>query len=343
MAMIQHQHRFAVTGCALLLLALYGCRSHEAGPEHTRVRIAVPSSPITYLPIYLARELGYYQEQGLDVTIEDFPGGSKALQAMLGGSADVAASFFENGIELVAEGRQVQSFVTLLDYPGYVLAISPASTRKIKKPEDLRGAVIGVTTPGSASHHFVNYILLRHGIPLGEVSITGIGLGPASVAAMERGQINAGVLTGSGITMVERHFPNLVILADTRTAAGVKQLFGTEIYPAHDLLAPMRWLQDHPVTARKLAGSVQHAMQWMREHSPEEIHSRMPAQYRAPDAEADLAALRATIPMLSPDGTISPAGAEAVRKVLAVSSEKVRHASIDLAQIYTNEFVTTKQ
>jgi NitT/TauT family transport system substrate-binding protein len=340
--MLHHRYRFAVTGCAFLL-TLYACHSRDAHPEPARVRIAVPSSPITYLPIYLARELGYYQEQGLDVTIEDVPGGSKALQAMLGGSVDVAASFLENGIELTAEGRWVQSFVTLLDFPGFVLAVSPASNRKIKTLEDLRGAVIGVTTPGSASHHFVNYLLLRHGVSPGDVSIASIGLGPASVAAVERGQIHAGVLTGSGITTVERHFPNLIILADTRTAEGVKQLFGTEIYPAHDLLAPANWLHDHPVTARKLAGSVQRATQWMREHSPEEIYSRLPAQYRASDAEADLAALRATIPMLSRDGTISPAGAEAVRKVLAVSSERVRHASIDLAQIYTNEFVTARQ
>jgi NitT/TauT family transport system substrate-binding protein len=202
--------------------------------------------------------------------------------------------------------------------------------------------VVGVTTPGSASHHFVNYLLLRHGISPAEVSIAGIGLGPTSVAAMERGHINAGVLTGSGITTIERRFPKLVILADTRTAEGVKQLLGTDVYPAHDLLASTEWLHNHPATASKLVRALQRAIQWMREHSPEEARSRMPVQYRAPDEEADLAALRVTIPMLSRDGTISPAGAEAVRRVLAVSSEKVRSASIDLAQTYTNEFVTSR-
>jgi NitT/TauT family transport system substrate-binding protein len=340
--MIHKRYRFAATGCALLLLGLYGCHTRDASPKRTRVRIAVPSSPITYLPIYLARELSYYQEQGLDVIIEDVPGGSKALQAMFGGSVDIAASFFELGIELAAEGRRVQSFITLLDRPGFVLAVSPTSTRRIKTLEDLRGAVIGVTTPGSASHYFVNYLLLRHRVPLNEVSIAGIGLGPTSVAAMERGHINAGVLTGSAITTVKRRFPKLVVLADARTAEGVKQIFDINVYPAHDLLASTDWLHHNPATARKLAGAVQRAVQWMRQHSPEEIRSRMPAQYRAPDQQVDLDALRATIPMLSRDGTVSPASAEAVRKVLAVSSEKVRNTPIDLAQTYTNEFVTSK-
>jgi NitT/TauT family transport system substrate-binding protein len=65
------------------------------------------------------------------VAIEEVPGGSKALQALLGGSVDVAASFFENAIELASEGREVQSFMLLQERPGFVLVASPASRRKI--------------------------------------------------------------------------------------------------------------------------------------------------------------------------------------------------------------------
>jgi NitT/TauT family transport system substrate-binding protein len=323
----------------LASLAICGCHSSSSGRRLINVRVAVPSDPITYLPVYLARELGFYGEEGLDVTIEEVPGGSKGIQAMLGGSVDVAASFVEFAIQLAMEGRRVQSFLTLLDRPGLVLVASPASRRGIKRVEDLRGAIVGVSALGSGSHRFVNYILLRHGVRTEEVSIIGIGLGATSIAAIERGKIDAGVLTGSSIVTVQRHVPNLTILADTRTTDGVKQLFGTEVYPAHDLLAPTEWLHKNPDAARKLAGAVNRATKWMREHSPEEIRERMPMQYRAPDKESDLAALRATIPMLSHDGTVSRAGAEAVRNALAISTHNVRTASIDLSQTYTNEFV----
>jgi NitT/TauT family transport system substrate-binding protein len=171
------------------------------------------------------------------------------------------------------------------------------------------------------------------------VSITGIGLGPTSVAAFERGKIDAGVLAGSGATIVQRHFPNLNVLADTRTAEGVEQLFRTEIYPAHDLIASTEWLRRNRVVAGKLAQSVLRAMRWMSEHSPEEIRDKMPAQYRAADQAADVDALREIIPMLSPDGRLSDFGAEVVRTTLAASSEKVRNASIDLTQTYTSEFI----
>ena len=60
------------------------------------------------------------------------------------------------------------------------------------------------------------------------------------------------------------------------------------------------------------------AMQYMRNHSPEEIRSRLPERFLAPDAAADIEAIRQIVPMLSRDGMVSREGAEAVRKVLAV-------------------------
>jgi hypothetical protein len=57
------------------------------------------------------------------------------------------------------------------------------------------------------------------------------------------------------------------------------------------------------------------------------------------DTEADLEAVSQIVPALSRDGKITPEGAQAVTKVLDVSSEKVRLARIDLSETYTNAFV----
>ena len=296
---------------------------------------------MSYLPVYLAHELGYDREQGIELITEDVPGGSKALQAMLGGSVDVVAGTVEHTIQLRVEGRDVRSFLLLLERPGLVIAVSPASTGRIRRPQDLKGAVIGISTPGSATHNFLNYVLLRHGVPLGEVNVTSIGLGPSSEAALERGHVDAAVLSGSALTLAQRRFPKLTVLVDTRTPEGTKALFDTDVYPAYSLMAPTAWLRDNPATARKLASAVKRTGYWIREHSPEEVRARMPAQRRSPDTEADLEALRATVPMLSRDGTISAGGAEIVRKALALSVEKVRTTPIDLSQTYTNEFIST--
>src|SRR5437764_14134709 len=89
----------------VVLSTFCACSARELAQPLTRVRIAMPLSPITYLPVYLARELGFYREHGLEVEIEDVPGGSKALQALFGGSADVCACVFELAIQLNSEGR----------------------------------------------------------------------------------------------------------------------------------------------------------------------------------------------------------------------------------------------
>ena len=80
-------------------------------------------------------------------------------------------------------------------------------------------------------------------------------------------------------------------------------------------------------------------IRFMREHPAEEIRSRMPAQFRSPDTEADLEAVRQIVPALSRNGKITPEGAQGVKKILDVSSEKVRLARIDLSETYTNAFV----
>ncbi len=252
---------------------------------------------------------------------------------------DVVAGTVEHGILLRVEGRDVRSFLLLLERPGLVLAVSPASTRIIRRPEDLRGAVIGISTPGSLTHNFLNYVLLRHGVPLAEVSVTSIGLGPSSEAAWERGRVDAAILSGNALTLAQRRFPKLTILVDTRTPEGTEALFGANVYPTYSLLAPTTWLRENSATAHKLAAAVKRASDWIREHSPEEIRQRMPASRRSPDVEADFEALRATIRMLSAEGTISAEGAEVVRKVLALSVEKVRTTPIDLSQTYTNDFI----
>jgi len=110
-------------------------------------------------------------------------------------------------------------------------------------------------------------------------------------------------------------------------------------HPAHDLLAQTEWLRNNADTARRLTSAVMRAMRYMQEHSPDEIRAHMPAQYRLQDEGADVDALRATVPMLSRNGRVTPEEAQAIKNVLAVSDETVRTAQIDLSQSYTNEFV----
>ncbi len=320
----------------LLLLILLGC---SRSPE---VRLAVPRDAITFLPVHLAATLGYYEQNGLHVALAEVGGLAKGMEALLGGSVEVSAGSAEQVIQIAAEGRRVQSFLVIYQNTSRVLIVSPAAANKIHQIADLKGARVGISSPGSPTHLFLNYVLVSRGLAASDISAISIGTGPSSVEAIERGQVDAAVLVGSSLPLLARRHPDLAILADSRGTEGAQRVFGVASYPGAVLLTQGKWLQGNPDQARRLVRAVKQGMRWMREHSPEEVRAAMNPNQRTADVEADLQAIRDYAATVSSEGIMPADAPAAMRKVLAVSIERVRAADIDLAQTYTNEFAAVR-
>jgi NitT/TauT family transport system substrate-binding protein len=324
---------------AALLVLLSGCATRQA-PE---IRIAVGGAEqLVYLPTTLAQQLGFYETEGVRVKLESFPGGAKSLQALLGGSADVVSGFYDHTLQMAAEGRRLKAFALMLHYPGMALVVAPQKSGAIRRIEDLKGAAVGVTAPGSSTHMLINYLLVKHGLTPGDISAIGIGGGAGAAAAVEHGKVDAAIVTDPVLTQLLKRNPNLQILADARQASGVKEIFGTATYPASVLYSTAEWIARNPDAAGRLARAIRKTLEWMQQHSPEQIAEKMPSAYRGEDAAIYVEALRNSMPMFSPDGIMSEEGAEAVKKVLSLSLEKVRAANVDTSQTFTNELVRSK-
>lgn len=320
------------------MLGLLGCGASR--DQRIEVRIAVGGqAQLVYLPTTLAQSLGHYEQEGLQVTLQDFPGGAKALEALLGGSTDVVSGFYDHTIQMAAEGRSLQAFVSMLRYLGLAAVVSPASPRKIRRIEDLRGATVGVSAPGSSTHLFARYLLATRGVPPDSISAVGIGMSASAVAAMERGKVDAAIMADPAIAYLTKRRGALTILADTRTAEGVRAVFGTGSYPASVLYSSAEWIQSNRETARRLARAIQRTLRWIQAHSPEEVARAMPPEFHGEDESLYVESLRRAMVMYSCDGRMPADGPEAVRKVLAVSLPKVREARIDLAKTYTNDLL----
>jgi len=321
---------------SFLFVLLAGCGAKQSSGL-LPVRLAIGGqAQLIYLAATFAQELGFYKDEGLAVTLEDFPGGAKALEAMLGGSADVVCGFYDHTIQMAAQGKPVRAFVSILRYPGLVLVSGSPAVARI---QDLKGKIVGVSAAGSSTQMFLNYLLVMHGLKPDDVSVASVGMGAAAVAAVTHKTVDAAIMTDPAIEVVRRQLPATKILADSRTAEGVHDLFGVDIYPSVVLYATAPWLAQHREQAERMARALRKTVDWMRSHSPQEIRERMPAQFRTEDAAADVDGLRATQAMLSPDGRLTPEAAAIVRKVLSLSIESVRTATIDLDQTYTNQFV----
>jgi NitT/TauT family transport system substrate-binding protein len=328
--------RFAVI---VLAAGLLGCHGSNSDATVGSVRIAIHVDPITFLPFHIAQDLGYYQQEGLAVTMCEVAGGSKAMQALLGGSVDVAVASVSDAIQLAAEGRDVRCFLILYTRPAIALAVAPAMSGSIRAIRDLKGRPVGVSAPGSASHQVLNFLLASNGLSPEDVSAVSVGMAGTSLAALEYGKVDAAILLSSAIPTFEGRHPGQLFLADTRTPDGARRVFGSEMFPNLSLIAQEPWLRDNADTAHRLARAVKRGMRWMRDHPAEQVRDLITKRTARPDSETDLQAIRQAQQIMSPDGIVPGGAVDAVERFVAASSEKVRTAHVDLSKIYTNDFV----
>ena len=318
--------RFLICFVICALIGLAGCGTHDAA---AKIRVALQPPSTNNYPSYFAQWLGYFHEEGVDIEISQIAGASKILEAIVGGSADVGGGVYEQAIQMAQEHRDVISFVSLLRSPNFALVALPDSG--VKSIADLKGKIAGVTSVGSPSQVYLNHLLTTAGVHVDSVSATTVGVGATADAAIEHGQVQAAILFGSSITALQARRPDVMILADTRTAEGLRAVFGVDDYPASCLLARDVWLRANPEIARKMARAVVRSLTWIREHSGEEILAKLPKENQVGDPAAELAAIRMAKPMYSIDGRITQPSAEAV--------QRVRGTSVDLSKTYTNDYL----
>jgi NitT/TauT family transport system substrate-binding protein len=324
--------RAAAAFLALLLIS-------DVAAAQTKVTIAVGGGAcLCYLPTVLAKQLGEYEKAGLAVDLVDLKGGSDALKAVLGGSADVVSGYFDHCVNLAARKQELQSFVVYDRYPGEVLVVSPAHTGEIQSIKDLAGKKVGVSAPGSSTDFFLKFLLKKNGVDPTGVAVIGVGLGATAVAAMEQGQIDAAVMLDPSVTILQGSHPNLRILSDTRTQKDTLDVFGGE-YPGGALYSTTAWVTSHEKEAQALTDAILRTLDWIHAHSAEEIMEKMPPEMVGKNRDQYLAALKNTIPMYSPSGKMDPKGADAVLAVFSTGSPEVAKANIDVSKTWTNKFV----
>src|SRR4051812_39301816 len=175
----------SLSGFAALALPGLARAQPHAAPEKPKLSIAVGGKNLLYyLPLTIAESLGYFKAEGLEPTIVDFAGGSQALRAVVGGSADVVSGAFEHTLNMQAKGQKLRAFVLQGRAPQIVLGVNPKTMPGFRSVADLKGKKIGVTAPGSSTNVMANFVLAKAGIKPTDVSIIGVGTANGAVAAM---------------------------------------------------------------------------------------------------------------------------------------------------------------
>ncbi|MEO6017604.1 MAG: ABC transporter substrate-binding protein [Polaromonas sp.] len=305
--------------------------------EKTKIAMAVGGkAAFYYLPLTISEQLGFFKAEGLDVEISDFAGGARALQAVVGGSADVCSGAFEHTINLQAKNQMFQAFVLQGRAPQIAFGVSTKNMPGYKTIADLKGKKIGVSAPGSSTNMMANLVLSRGGLKASDVSFIGVGTAAGALTALRSGQIDAMSNTDPVMTMLEQK-GEVKIISDTRTLKGTIEVFGGPM-PAACLYAPMEFIQKNPNTCQALANAIVHGLKWLQTAGPGDIIKTVPESYLLGDRALYLASFNKVRESISLDGLIPDDGARTALKALASFDPSIKADKIDIAKTYTNEF-----
>jgi NitT/TauT family transport system substrate-binding protein len=335
-SLLQMVRRRAVVAIALCVPGLVFAAPSGA-LEKTQMTIAMGGKSLYYLPLTIAERLGYFKAEGLDVTIADFAGGSKAAQALLGGSADVAAGSYEYAITLKAKGIDIEGIVLLGRYSGMALAVDKKHASKYKTPKDLKGMTVGLTAPGSSTNMLLNNLLIKNGLRPTDVSVIGVGTTSGAIAAVKQGSIDAIINLDPVISKLERD-GDVVVVADARNAEGMKDVYGGA-YMAGCLFVNSAFAARNPNSTQALVNAMVRSLRWLRDASPDKVVEVVGPEYYGDDKALYKEALSKNIGSFLHDGSFSLQGAQGTYAVLDAFDPAMKGARIDLSKTYTNRFV----
>ncbi|HTS84050.1 MAG TPA: ABC transporter substrate-binding protein [Usitatibacter sp.] len=329
-----------VRGVALLLAgALLSAGAWAQAPEKQKITIAVGGKNLFYyLPLTVAERKGYFKDEGLDVEIPDFAGGAKALQALVGGSADMVSGAYEHTINMLAKKQPIKAVVLQAKFSSIVLLLPKDKAAKYKGPQDLKGLKVGVTAPGSSTNMFVNNILAKGGLKPTDISVVGVGTSSGAFAAMDKGEIDALSNLDPVITQLETT-GKFAAVADSRTEKGMKDIYGGD-YMASVIYITDEYIKKYPNTVQAVVNAMVRADKWIAKATPQEIVDLMPAEYKAGNPSLYKEALLKNMIGYSENGEMSLKAAENVYKVLRQFEPSVIAAGkMDLTRTFDDSFV----
>ena len=264
----------------LLALSLAGCGKTQKvtdGSGLTAVTLNEVAHSIFYAPMYVAIEEGYFEEEGIDLTLVTGFGADKTMTAVLTGEADIGFMGSESTIYTYAGGTQdyVVNFAQLTQRAGnFLVAREPIEdfSWDMLKGKDVLGG-----RAGGMPQMVFEYILKKNNIdPATDVNIDqSIDFG-STAAAFSGGQADFTV-------EFEPHATSLEMKGDGYVVASLGEDSGYVPYTAFS--AKKSYIEAHPDTIQSFTNALQKGMDYVQNHSPEEIAKVIAPQFDGTDLE----------------------------------------------------------
>jgi len=336
--------RLLLVGSIIFVLMLSACGSSStgsssggSGPISLKIMVGGLSKQI-YLPNELTQKLGYFTQQGLNVTLIDEASGQSAENEVLAGQVDAGSGSYNHTIELQAAGKQMEAVVQLDIAPGEAEMVSAKEANQIHSFADLKGKNLGVTELGSGTHTLSIALLHKAGLAPDQAHFVPVGAGDTFIAAMQQGKIDAGMTTEPTISRLIASGVGKV-LVDLRTPQSTQAALGGS-YPFICVFMENSYVSSHKDVVQKLVNAYVKTLQWIHTHTAAQIADMMPADYYAGNRDLYVTALQNQLSIFSPDGKMPSDGPQSVLNIEQQTNQAVQGKQIDLSTTYTNEFAS---
>jgi NitT/TauT family transport system substrate-binding protein len=248
------------------------------------IKLAFCSQLLCVVPYEVARAGGHFGNAGLDVELVYTRGGNAAMQALVGGAVDYAATSLDVALQAYGHGADIRRFATTGRLPLFALATAPKRAAEIKDIADLKGRTVGVSALGNADHALLLNLLRGAGVAATQVQFA--TLGPNLLEALRQGQVDAGLVQEPALTLVEKAGGRVLVNAMNNEDAQ-KYLGGPYEFMGVAVRTTEIPARRDEMTA--LAGALQAALRATRAASPEDLAKALPRELTA---GADMGELR---------------------------------------------------
>ncbi|MBO0837188.1 MAG: ABC transporter substrate-binding protein [Actinobacteria bacterium] len=326
-------------GAAVLLAVLMAaCGGTAAGNAstsqsskpitHVNFGLNVPTDFDLVLPQYVARDRGFFTQQGLDVTTSSFQGGADAVKAMVAGSLDLDAATGLDAPAAVAKGASLREFAGG-GVSTSTFRLVATNSSGIKALKDLKGKKIGITRFGSLTDYVARVEGQKAGLKAG-TDFTEIPIGASAMqAALENGQIDA---------------------TNANPVDAIPLLAGGKVHSVTDfskvdpntqftaLVATPTYLNQHPGTVRSFLKAYFQAIKYLQAHRTYGIQATTKALHVDSGLAAQLYDQLAKA--MNTDGSMNLAGVKAYAQALPDLGIAPNVPSLN--DYYTNKFIPVK-
>jgi ABC-type nitrate/sulfonate/bicarbonate transport system substrate-binding protein len=181
-----------IAGGVALASAVHVAQAPAQEAATVTIKVGTSYPGIDSMPIYIARENGYFRDEHLGVDLISLATGDKVAFAILGGSINVARYTPDWFIRAMEKGG---SDLKIVLGSANSLIYSLIAADEVKGYADLKGKRIGVSTIAAADASVVMKMLAAHGLNKGDYSLIQAGSSPERSAALRAGSLAATLIT----------------------------------------------------------------------------------------------------------------------------------------------------